>query len=358
MRVALLAGGHWHESELNLGILELGHDTLLINSASLIEQRPVIGRLSHFLVRASNRLSVLIPLSRSFFYSASKWLVKNFEPDVLIVWSSFALEYQRMEKWPVVVVRGSTHIKHQSSIFQSFPQSDTYRVESGPRNWMIQRESLEYELALFVAVPTQEICESVFWGDTTLAVNPYGFPQVDSRSNHLREVDSELIRLMFVGQTSLRKGIDRLPHLGPSRDNVTISVYGPLVQSEKSFEKPRLNYLGNLGKSDLIEEYATHDVFILLSREEGMARAGMEAISCGLPILVTKATGLSIWCSMGAGICLDDDFTETEFYRALDSILEQKQEYQNKCLKIAREWTWKNHAELFISQIHQNLGKA
>jgi glycosyltransferase involved in cell wall biosynthesis len=274
---------------------------------------------------------------------------------VLIIWASFALEYQKKEGWPVVLVRGSSHIQQQRAIFDSFPVGKDYKSEKGPNRRAIARELSEYSAALLVTVPTKEISESPLWSSTNIEVNPYGFSPIEfsiDRKNHL--IGSS-IRLLFAGQTSLRKGIDRLGEIAVQGKDLSLSVYGPLVQPKSAFENANVVYKGDLSRADLHYEYQKHDIFVLLSREEGMARAGMEAVSAGMPIVVTRATGLSIWCELGAGICLDDGYTQQQFGEAINSIASNITQFQNVCLEIARGWTWENHAELLISQIKDAL---
>ena len=355
MRIAILAGGQWHDPELERGLQACGIETLLLNASTLVEERPLLGSVSDFLVRISNRIPSLLSFSRLFFYWATRSLVRRFNPSVLIIWASFALEYQKKEGWPVVLVRGSSHIQQQRIIFDSFPAGKDYKSEKGPSRRAIARELSEYSHALLVTVPTKEISETPLWRSTNVAVNPYGFSPNEfsiNRSNHLFRSS---IRLLFAGQTSLRKGIDRLGEIAVPGKDLSVSVYGPLVQPKSVFENSKVVYKGNLSRADLQSEYQNHDIFVLLSREEGMARAGMEAVSEGMPILVTRATGLSIWCELGAGICLEDEYTQKQFREAISAITSNIKRFETICVEIARGWTWENHAELLISQIKDAL---
>jgi glycosyltransferase involved in cell wall biosynthesis len=355
MRIAILAGGQWHESELERGLQACGIETLLLNASVLVEERPVLGRVSDFLVRISNRFPIMLTLSRLFFYGASRSLVRRFNPSVLIIWASFALEYQKKEGWPVVLVRGSSHIQQQREIFELFPEGKDYKNEKGPSRRAISRELSEYSASLLVTVPTIEISKSQLWGSTNLAVNPYGFSPNEFSIDRKNRPFGPSIRLLFAGQTSLRKGIDRLGEIAVQGKDLSLSVYGPLVQPKSTFENSNVVYRGNLSRLELHSEYQKHDIFVLLSREEGMARAGMEAVSAGMPIVVTRATGLSIWCELGAGICLEDEYTQNQFGEAISTITSNINQFEKTCFEVARGWTWENHAELLISQIKDAL---
>jgi glycosyltransferase involved in cell wall biosynthesis len=355
LRIAILAGGLWHETEVEISLRNLGHETLLLNATTLIQKNPILGKVSDLLVRVSNKVPALLPASRYFFFAVTRPLVKRFNPSVLIVWSSYALEFQKRESWPVVLVRGSSHIQQQFEIFKSFPRGNLFKLEKGPSRWSVAREREEYAAAVMVTVPTREISETTLWGSSNVTINPYGFNSHDNIAHREIHPSNHPVKLLCAGQTSLRKGIDRLAELASKAKNVTVNVYGPLVQPKAAFESDNVVYGGNLSRADLQVEYKRHDVFVLLSREEGMARAGMEAISAGLPIVVTRATGLSIWCELGAGICLEDGYTESQFWQAINAVTANRNGFEKNCLEVSQGWSWANHAELLISQITDAL---
>jgi hypothetical protein len=357
MKIAVLAGGFWHEAQLSEALESIGHEVLLLNPTTLRKLRPIRGLFAHAILRGSNKFRWLEPLSRAIYFICTRALIRKFEANIVVAWSSFALEYLTFESKPVVIVRGSTHIRDQRTVFDTFPRDNNLLIEKGPSRYIVSRELSEYEKALMVTIPTDEILSSPNWFGVNAQVNPYGFaengpPLLTSSFDGIRT-----LRAMFAGQTSLRKGIDRLSYLASGFSNLIVEVYGPMVQPRNAFESTNVRYKGLLQREDLLMELARHDLFILLSREEGMARAGMESISAGIPVLVTEETGLKIWCEKGAGICLPRDFTQEDFRAALEKIQTNKSQYKRKCLQVSKSWTWVDHAVLLVAQIEGSLEK-
>ena len=66
-------------------------------------------------------------------------------------------------------------------------------------------------------------------------------------------------------------------------------------ESVKKFGLKNVNFLGNLSDDDLIRELCKSGFMILLSidKAEGFGRVALEAISCGIPVAVSRFAGIS-----------------------------------------------------------------
>lgn len=61
----------------------------------------------------------------------------------------------------------------------------------------------------------------------------------------------------------------------------------------EKFRHLPIDWAPKLPHAQLAERLRSADVFMLLSLEEGMARTGVEALACGLPVVVTEHTGVN-----------------------------------------------------------------
>jgi glycosyltransferase involved in cell wall biosynthesis len=110
------------------------------------------------------------------------------------------------------------------------------------------------------------------------------------------------LRLIFVGELSAKKGVDRLLQLATRvwTDSVAITVVGdgPLrAQCAAAAAAGEVRFLGPIwDRSALAEEMATHDVLVLLSqRQEGWQElfgiVVTEALAAGLGVISTRHVG-------------------------------------------------------------------
>ncbi|MGR5341955.1 glycosyltransferase [Vibrio astriarenae] len=78
--------------------------------------------------------------------------------------------------------------------------------------------------------------------------------------------------------------------------NRTITVYivgaGRKYVDEHNMDNINVQYTGSLERGDLFELLKSCDVYLQPSNQEGLPRATIEAMSCGLPCIVSNAGGL------------------------------------------------------------------
>jgi glycosyltransferase involved in cell wall biosynthesis len=84
-------------------------------------------------------------------------------------------------------------------------------------------------------------------------------------------------------------------HVGtiPTEGDENFPYYLQLIKLIKKYSISRyVNFLGRVPLGELIKFYQTSDIFVLPSLWEGMPLVVLEAMSCGLPIISTKISGI------------------------------------------------------------------
>lgn len=127
-----------------------------------------------------------------------------------------------------------------------------------------------------------------------IALCPYGshFPIAD-RIGCVRE----RMRFVFCGRVKLDKGIHRLFQAFENIDPETFELIlvGDYGCNREFYDEYSGRYLFmGLTLSEKVHElYLSSDVFILPSLSDGMSLACLEALACGLPLIVSNATGVA-----------------------------------------------------------------
>lgn len=236
--------------------------------------------------------------------------------DILLGWSSGLLESiapARAAGLKVVVERGSTHIADQTELL--LKAHDRYGIRpavASPR--MIERECAEYDAADMIIVPSHYAAgtfQSRGIDPVRLMINP---PGVDlSKFTPPPSIKPTPARpnILFVGEIGVRKGIPLLleafSELGRSAD---LTLVGPRQPGFGKFLSTKMQncieVTGPLHGEALLEAFHQADIFCLPSIEDGFGMVALQAMACGLPVVVSKATGAADAIDNGVnGIVID-----------------------------------------------------
>ena len=107
---------------------------------------------------------------------------------------------------------------------------------------------------------------------------------------------SNFFRILYVGQLHYRKGLryaieafKKLKH--PNKQFIIVGGRSGVTGLERVSLPEEVVFTGTLKGEELNEQYRKATVFILPSLEEGLALVQLEALSFGIPILITTNTG-------------------------------------------------------------------
>ncbi|HEX3881959.1 MAG TPA: glycosyltransferase family 4 protein [Stellaceae bacterium] len=211
--------------------------------------------------------------------------------DVFICMSGIYVEAARYAKRRygalIWLHRGSQHILAQDEILAAIPGAER------PSKLAIRRELAGYEIADRVVIASHHVEDSFIRDPAAfrkLFLNPYGvdlgmFPQ------RQRERHSLEISFLFVGIWCLRKGCDLLVQSVRGTAEISLTHIGAIGDTDFPTGECRFRHLDPLPQAMLAKHYATTDVFVLASREDGFGVVLSQALAAGLPVICTDRTG-------------------------------------------------------------------
>ena len=170
-----------------------------------------------------------------------------------------------------------------------------------------QEADVELGLANLVVVPSRQVAHSLtqLVPDDRIVLAPYGCPPVPSALTPILWDGVGPLRAVFVGRIESVKGVAHLSRAVASlAGRVELTMIGPVPASVGRAVETFLGsvrYLGRMPRSDVLAELGRNHVFVLPSLVEGRSLAVLEAVSVGLPIIVTPGSGTDDIAEAGAG---------------------------------------------------------
>jgi glycosyltransferase involved in cell wall biosynthesis len=164
--------------------------------------------------------------------------------------------------------------------------------------WMFARMHQEIEMADLIIVQSSFCRDSMLWNgvpDSKIFINPMG---VDTSIFRPRPKVPTKPRYICVGTICLRKGhpylfraFDLVKKSLPDAELICVGQYKTDFRRERPKWERTFRHIPNLSHADLASLLQTCTAFVFPSQEEGIARAQMEALASGLPVIGTHEGG-------------------------------------------------------------------
>lgn len=171
----------------------------------------------------------------------------------------------------------------------------------------------------------------------------------------------DTIDFLFVGQFALRKGITFLLKAIETIDNANLHIVGSYDPNsdlyKKYSKKDNVIFHGQVLQNEVHNMMQNCDVYIFPSLCEGMSLSCLEAMNCGLPLIVTKNSGVSnLISNNGIIIKAGNDF---EIKKAMLTFIENKELINimgKQSYELSLKYTWLEY-EKNVSKILKLIGE-
>jgi len=165
-----------------------------------------------------------------------------------------------------------------------------------------------------------------------------------------KNYESETFKLLCVARLIQRKGQDRIiSALEKTNKKVQLHLVGT-GDEEENYKKlvkklnleERVFFHGYVERKEILKIYNSAHAFILLSDNEGMTAAGLEAMACGLPLLLSKDCGMNNLNNTKNGFLIDINNKEEiiEKINFISSNLEEVKKMAEESRNFAQNFTW------------------
>lgn len=202
------------------------------------------------------------------------------------------LGYSQLE-----LIAANSHVRNIQRLHrraeQDLGMKDTWLNEA-----LIQKTMMEYERADFIYTHSEYTRESLINEGINADKLKRTFLKVDDRFNipH-KKPDDGVFRIVYAGRIDSTKGIPLLleafSNLSTTEAQLTL-VGGWSSGRMKRYMKTWLEKDNRIkmAPGDPLKPFQEADVYVHPTYEDGFAYAPMEALACGVPVIVTEDTGM------------------------------------------------------------------
>lgn len=299
-------------------------------------------------------------------------LIFSLRPNVLLLTASFgtlSIRVARMRSTRVILSYPIAHHSWMQEYFENEirenPTWARFLQGSNLSNRQISRLDREIFLSDEVLVGSNFVRKTFNESlkcEKPLKVLPLGADVRDLGSiAQWRDWNGSPFRIIFVGQLNQRKGLSYLlegfkaADLGKSAQLTLVggTTSGPsILEAISNYEN--VNVLPHVSRDELGRFLSTYHLFILPSLAEGFPLSAIEAMSCGIPVMISEnsfGSDLIIDGSNGFLIAPRDAEIISNLIGELFSNRAKLEKCGNMGQLTAKEFTWGNYCEKLLAVV-------
>lgn len=264
-------------------------------------------------------------LYQRIFDYVTAWLMKPC--DVFIGQSPmhvYSLSYAKKKFNAIAILeRGTSHVIEQTKALIDNP---AFRGSSPMPKLLVNRDLKGYKEADYIVVGSEHVQKSFikhnFLKDR-IFVNNYGVDIKQFEPTKLQ--NSKQYDILIVGSWCYRKGCDLLIPIVEKLKLKLLHVGS--IGDVKFPESGNFKHIDSVQEKELKQFYEIAKIFVLPSREEGLAMVQVQALACGLPIVCSKKSG---------GRDLMKHISDTNYIIEMESLTTDELE---KCIKYSLNYS-------------------
>ena len=262
----------------------------------------------------------------------------------------------RKNKKIYICERASSHILYANSILRK--EYAKFGINFSINKKFITRELAEYKNANFVLVPSKFV-QKTFEKQGVLNTRVLNYPSDNKtffpiKSLIKKKYSSDKFKIVFVGGLTIRKGVHYLIEAFNKikNDHLELHLIGALSQDYNLF-KNNINFKnkyihGHLDQKKINTILNLSHVFVMPSIEEGAAISVAQAMSVGLPVIVTENPGWKEGVLKYKNGFVIPIMNSNKIYQKLKFFYENPEQIikmSKQSVKYSKNKTWDKYAE-------------
>ncbi len=283
----------------------------------------------------------------------TSWTMRK--ADVLIAMSgefNRSMEKARKAGTLIICERGSKHILDQKRILDSNPSVKVSCISA----YNVRRELRSYELADYIVVGAQHVEDTFLergFRKEKIFVDLYG---VELKDFHPVEDATKEYDFLMVGTWSFQKGCDLIAE-AIRETRYTLLHVGAIGDVEFPAET-QFRHIPPVDQKELYKYYSRAKVFLLPSRQDGLAMVQAQALACHLPIIASPDGGacdLKARVAMPEYISIIEEFTADAIIGKMDEMLQQIEQLRdrNYAGNALNDLTWEAYGRRYAEFLHR-----
>src|SRR6266566_2274838 len=289
-------------------------------------QQKVVGALNSQLSTLNSQ-----PILLSYSYAA----LEPFRFAKLHGWKTLLLQIDPGPEEERIVAEEVARVPALAGGWQAAPAAywASWRQECDLADRIIVNSDWSREGLMRSGIPSEKL---------TLIPLAYEASQVGDQKSEIKQVRSypprfaqdRPLRVLFLGQVNLRKGVARLLQAARALrdDPVEFWIVGPvqIANAETAADNAQVKWFGPVTRKQAAEYYRNADVFILPTLSDGFAITQLEAQAHGLPLIVSRRCGDVVQDNVN-GLLLDEPSVE-----AIESAIRFCLDHPNEVARFSR----------------------
>lgn len=325
----------------------------------LIEQYPWKEFWRQILVQVSSKYRTekyVFEVEKAHDHYVAKRL-KSLKPAIFIGYEKSSLEsFKEIKRQGGITVLDLAQV-HYKYLIELRETQETFQdlfEDENLFNQINKVKAAEYEQADYI-LTLSEFAKSTLLkfgvDERKIKVVSLGYnPQVFKPKTQYLKPKTPKLKLVYTGTFTKRKGIHLLLQTIKELNlpGLELTIIGPILDGEELFEqyKEWFTYYDFLHHEEMVKHFHESDVYVFPSYLDSWAMTVIEAMACGLPVIVTENTGAKdavVDGESGFVLKIDDKEALKEKIRFFYHQPDQIEVFGRQAVKAADNYQWENY---------------